>query len=248
MQDVQSKMHILRPDELQFEYTRLMMGFLLLNPRPRKLLMVGLGGGSLAKFCYHHLSDVHITVVEINPHVIALRKDFAVPDDDEKITIIQNDAAKYVRTTDAQFDVVLADGFDVTGLPEALSTGQFYDDCRSVLSPAGVFVANLHRCSKLFDVYIDRIEAAFDLPPFLVNDPSATNCIAFAGKHALCLNGTKVELRRPEQISQDAWKDILPSVSRVFLAAREMERNSRTTRIDAVFGSNLAEVAAKYST
>lgn len=230
IQDVQSKMHILRPDELQFEYTRLMMGFLLLITRPRKLLMIGLGGGSLAKFCYRHLSDVHITVVEINPHVIALRKDFAVPDDDEKFTIIQTDAAKYVQTTDAQFDVVLADGFDVTGLPEALSTGQFYEDCRNVLSPAGVFVANLHRCSKLFDVYSDRMEAAFDLPPFLVNDPSATNCIAFAGKHPLWLDGPKVVLRRPEQISQEAWIDILPSVSRVYLAAREMGRNSRATQ------------------
>jgi len=68
--DIQSRMSVARPDELQFEYTRLMMGVLLFQPQPKRILMVGLGGGSLAKFCYKHLPDTHITVVEINPHVI----------------------------------------------------------------------------------------------------------------------------------------------------------------------------------
>ena len=86
-QDVQSRMHILRPDELQFEYTKIMMGFLLHNPKPLSIAMIGLGGGSLAKFCYRHLPRTDIVVVEINPHVLALRDAFAIPPDDHRFSV-----------------------------------------------------------------------------------------------------------------------------------------------------------------
>lgn len=62
--DIQSRMQIGRPDLLSLSYTRLMMGFLLLVPRPRSIAMVGLGGGSLAKFCYRYLPRSRIEVIE----------------------------------------------------------------------------------------------------------------------------------------------------------------------------------------
>ena len=85
--DIQSRMSVARPNELQFEYTRLMMGAWLFQPQPRRVLMVGLGGGSLAKFCYQHFPQTHITVLEINPHVIALRQQFLIPDDDARFPV-----------------------------------------------------------------------------------------------------------------------------------------------------------------
>ena len=120
--DVQSRMHILRPDELQFEYTKIMMGFLLHNPDPRNIAMIGLGGGSLAKFCYRYLPQTDITVIEINPHVIAHRSTFAVPPDDHRFTVRLADAATYLRDSDEKFDVLLADGFDIDGLPPEFAT------------------------------------------------------------------------------------------------------------------------------
>ena len=57
--------------------------------------MVGLGGGSLAKFCHRHLPRTRLTVVEVDPDVIALRGEFEVPDD-ERLAIVQADAAEYL--------------------------------------------------------------------------------------------------------------------------------------------------------
>jgi spermidine synthase len=68
-----------------------MMAFLLFNPRPRRILILGLGGGSLAKFCYRHLPSATITAVEIDPHVMALREEFRVPADDERFRVLQGD-------------------------------------------------------------------------------------------------------------------------------------------------------------
>ena len=61
---VQSSMRIARPYDLEVAYTRSMMAFLLFNPEPREVLMVGLGGGSLAKFFYHRIpvSYTHLTL------------------------------------------------------------------------------------------------------------------------------------------------------------------------------------------
>jgi spermidine synthase len=225
LRDVQSRMDIEHPYALQFDYTKIMMGFLLHNPQPLSIAMVGLGGGSLAKFCYRYLRQSRITVIEINPHVIALRDDFALPIDDERFSVHLADAAHFIQNTESKFDVVLADGFDIDGLPEQLSSSQFYDDCYDVLNPGGIFVANLHGCNLLFDLLLDRIQASFKGSLLTVNDPSASNRLAFAvkdGAHALSALGG---VRRPAGMDEWAWSELMPSMARVFLASRELARN-----------------------
>lgn len=77
---IQSSMRLDDPCALDFAYTRKMMACLLFVPTPEHLLMVGLGGGSLAKFCHRHLPQTRITVLEIDPDVIALGRAFAGPE------------------------------------------------------------------------------------------------------------------------------------------------------------------------
>jgi len=70
---VQSSMRLEEPDVLVTAYAQKMMAFLLFNRAPRHILMIGLGGGSLVKFCHRHLQDTRLTVVEIDPDIIELR-------------------------------------------------------------------------------------------------------------------------------------------------------------------------------
>ena len=58
---VQSEMLLDDPETLVAAYTRKMMGFLLFRDRPREVVMIGLGGGSLAKFCHRHLPATTMT-------------------------------------------------------------------------------------------------------------------------------------------------------------------------------------------
>ncbi len=222
--DIQSRMSVARPDELQFEYTRLMMGVLLFQPKPKRILMVGLGGGSLAKFCYKHLPEAHITVVEINPHVIALRQSFFIPDDDARFQVMQMDAAHFMAQTEQTFDVVFVDGFDQHGMPEQLCSPQFYSDCRRVLNVGGVAVANLHRFSAYRDVYVDRIEATFDGALWIVNAPGTTNCVVFAMQGFSKETKFTFSKQKPEHMSDEAWAQISPSVARTFLAIQERDK------------------------
>ena len=228
--DIQSRMSVARPDELQFEYTRLMMGAMLFHPQPKRLLMVGLGGGSLAKFCYKHLPSTHITVVEINPHVIALRHDFCVPDDDARFQVLQMDAAHFMAQTEEKFDVVFVDGFDQHGMPEQLCSTQFYSDCHRVLASGGVAVMNLHRFSAYRDVYVDRMESIFDTAMWIVNAPGTTNCIVFAMNHFSKDTPLTYSKHKPAHWSDEAWAQISASVARVFLATQARTQDDAVIR------------------
>jgi spermidine synthase len=141
---VQSLMRCDDPDALCLRYTRKMMAFLLFNPRPRRILILGLGGGSLAKFCYRHLPAAVITAVEIDPHVVALREEFSVPGDDERFRVLQGDGTQYVAFRGPREDVILVDTYDRHGAAPGLASAQFYFTARRRLTLNGVLVMNIH--------------------------------------------------------------------------------------------------------
>ncbi len=180
--ELQSSMRVDRPDELQVDYTRTMMGFLLLAPQPRRIAMIGLGGGSLAKFCHRFLASAQVTVVDNNPGVIALRRHFGIPDDDDRLTVLADDGAAFVARCDGAADVLLVDGFDATGQPPQLCSQAFYDGCRRALTPGGVLVVNLHADDALHPQYMQRIGASFAGNAMQVLAHEQGNCIVFAAR------------------------------------------------------------------
>jgi spermidine synthase len=140
---IQSAMRIAAPHELLLSYTKAMLAFLLLKPAPRHVLLIGLGGGSLAKYCYRHLPEARITVLESSADVIALRDCFCIPPDDARFAVVHADAADYLGAMTHQVDVILHDGFDADGLAPGLGSQPFYRQCRRVLDDDGVLVSNL---------------------------------------------------------------------------------------------------------
>ena len=213
--EIQSRMQILRPDVLELEYTRTMMGFLMFAPEPGRLLMIGLGGGSLAKFCRRHLPEASMRVVEINPHVIALRDAFSVPPDDARFQVTLADGARFVRETDDRFGVLMVDAFDSQGMPAALGSRRFYDDCLDVLQPGGLMVVNLHAGHPHFLVYLDRICRSFGENVLRVDDKDGSNSVIFACKGDRLQRAVGGPLRRPAALGADAWEQLQGAFSRV---------------------------------
>ncbi len=176
---IQSSMRVDDPIELDFAYTRKMMAFLLFVPDPSHVLMVGLGGGSLAKFCHHYLPRARLTVIELNPDVIALRGEFGIPED-ARLRIVQADAADYLPTVEGDTEVLLLDGFDADGIAPMFLCRDFYEAARRRLLPGGLLVANFsgppegwYRHFRLLD---DAFEGRVHLARVTYND----NHIAFA--------------------------------------------------------------------
>lgn len=159
---VQSRMSKDVPWRLEFEYTRRMAGFLAFHPEPAAVLIVGLGGGSLSKFCHRFLPDTDITSLEINPEVIALRNTFLIPTDSPSFRILRADAADYLPAHPASADVILLDAYDADGLPPPLCTEAFYTACRHALRPGGVLVSNLWRSDPAFRRHLGRLGRVFE--------------------------------------------------------------------------------------
>ncbi len=181
---IQSAMRISKPDELLLSYTRAMMGFLLFKPQPRHILMIGLGGGSLAKYCHAKLPQTRISVLEIDSDVIALRDRFLIPTDDTRFRIIHADAVDYIASTSDKPDVILHDGFSVDGLAPALCTPSFYRACHLALDADGVMVSNLWSDASDLRALMQRLHAVFDARLWWCGAGENVNRIVFSVKGA----------------------------------------------------------------
>jgi spermidine synthase len=183
---VQSAMRIVRPYDLEVVYTRSMMAFLLFNPQPRDVLMIGLGGGSLAKFVYHHLPEAHVTAVEVNPQVVAIaRQYFMLPPNDPRLNVMVGDGVEFVGRDRLKTDVLIVDGYDAESQVEALATLPFYRDCARALGDAGILVVNLWGGDRGFNACVERIGAAFDGRVLCLPAGKPGNIAAFAFKRGL---------------------------------------------------------------
>lgn len=91
---IQSVMRLDAPGALELRYTRKMMTFLLFNPRPKRIALIGMGGGSLVKFCATHLPQCRIAAIEFDPDVLAFRDLFKLPPDGPRLEVLHADGAR----------------------------------------------------------------------------------------------------------------------------------------------------------
>lgn len=206
---IQSCMRLDDPLDLVLDYTRAMMGFLLIEPAPRSILMIGLGGGSMLKYMHKHLPEADITTVEISQDVIDLRQDFHIPPDDARMRIIWADGARFVRQPPQRYDVILVDGFSGEGLPPVLCSRSFYTHCRSALTPDGVLVANVQADTSLAREIRGRLEKAFDKAVISVESDEGGNDI---------LTATSAAMLSAARDNFDARWAALPEVHKATLA------------------------------
>ncbi len=202
---IQSSMRISAPHALELSYTRSMMGFLLFAPSPAHVLIIGLGGGSLAKFIHHHMMTTRVTAVEINPQVAAAaRAYFALPDDDERLQVAIADGADFLAAHASSADVIMVDGFDGAEPAATLCTEAFYDNCLRALTADGVLVVNLWGSDRRFGQFVRRIGASFEGRILQLPAERRGNVIVLGfrdglGRPALC------ELQRRAQALEAAY-------------------------------------------
>ena len=139
----------LDPDDplvLPSAYTQAMLLALIWQPQPRRILLIGLGGGRLQMVLHHYLERVTLHTVELDPLVVTLAERFFGIVQDERQRIIVQDGRDYLRRAAGRlsYDLILLDAYRVEGVPRHLSTHEFYTECRACLAPDGVLATNLH--------------------------------------------------------------------------------------------------------
>jgi spermidine synthase len=178
------------PQRLQLPYTRTMFAALLYRPDPADCLIVGLGGGAMVRFLNHFFPGVQVDVVEIDPEIVRVARQYFGAAAGPRTRIVTDDGAAFLARAGQRYDLVLLDAFlppgegtDVSGVPLRLKTEAFLATVRQRLAADGVAAFNLHEGpSTARDV--EAIRAAF--PHIEVFRPPGTgNVIVVASAGAM---------------------------------------------------------------
>jgi len=162
MQYIESRVDRAYPASLDLDYTRTMMAGFLLHPRPRRLLMLGLGGGGMSNYLHGRVPDLEIDAVEIDPEVVRLAQEyFDVPTSDPRYRCHVDDARLFVERATQQWDMIMLDAFRGVFVPFHLKTVEFYQAVLARLSPRGVVVANLHNVTRMYPHDRETMAAVF---------------------------------------------------------------------------------------
>jgi len=165
---VQGAMQIRRPRAITLDYVQRMMAWMLWRPEQALdhgvAVQLGLGAAAITRFT-HQVLKWPTTAVELNPAVIlACRRWFRLPADGERLSVVQADAARWVREAEGwrgRVGALCVDLYDHDAAAPVLDDEAFYADCRALLAADGAMTVNLFGRRASFARSMARIEAAF---------------------------------------------------------------------------------------
>lgn len=131
------------PVALFLPYSQLMVAALALPPEPKRALILGHGGGSLAKWLARYWPDLEVDTVEVDPSVVQASKRYFGYEPAKGHHVHVKDARMFLRDTSATYDVIWLDVFARHLIPFHLTTQEFFRELRDRLNPDGVLAVNL---------------------------------------------------------------------------------------------------------
>lgn len=170
------------PDHLVFEYLQGILAGYLKVPQPERILIIGLGGGSLANAMKTISPEAEIINVDIDPVVVAMAKKYFHYQESDKVKTEVKDGRVYVKRAllnQQKFDWIVLDAFNGDYIPEHLMTEEFLVEVKGLLKPDGILSANTFSSSKLYHYESVTYQKVFgDLQIF--HAPTKGNRVIFA--------------------------------------------------------------------
>jgi spermidine synthase len=192
------------PDHVELPYARAILVSLAMVRDPGRVLVVGLGGGTLPAFLRRHYPEARIDAVDIDPVVVEVAKEYFGFVEDAHLRAWVQDGRAFIEQSREKYDLILLDAFGSDSIPRHLTTREFLEAVRRVLTPRGMAVANVwSRVSNpLYDSMVRTYEAVFDRL-YLLEVPGAGNVILFALPRRESF--TRDELEQRSRELSDQW-------------------------------------------
>lgn len=174
---IQSRMQRSQPERLVLEYTQAMMLSLAFVPEPSRILLIGLGGGSQARFLLHHFPDAEIDAVEIEANVTELAHRFFALPRDPRLRVYHQDAGDFLQQLGPEppYDLVLIDAFDRSGPVTSVFDSRFLERLRASMSVDAVCAINMWKTDpREYAELWRRVETRLRSPVYdvsLLEDP-----------------------------------------------------------------------------
>ena len=166
------------PDDLPLPYSQVMTAASLLYPaEPKRILMIGLGGGSISTYYGRAMPDVQIDTVELDQRVIDVAKQFFALRETPRVRYIAADGRVFLNRSKDLYDLILLDAYRGGYVPFHLLTREFYTLVKSRLTPGGAVAFNVHDGTKLYHSTVKTLGEVFptlDLYPSGMGEVIAT--------------------------------------------------------------------------
>ncbi|HZO46287.1 MAG TPA: fused MFS/spermidine synthase [Xanthobacteraceae bacterium] len=166
------------PDDLPLHYSQVMTAASLLYPTEvKRILMIGLGGGSISTYYGRAMPDVHIDTVELDQRVIDVAKQYFALRETPRVRYIAADGRVFLNRSKDQYDLILLDAYRGGYVPFHLLTREFYTLVKSRLTPGGAVAFNVHDGTKLYHSTVRTLSEVFptvDLYPSGMGEVIAT--------------------------------------------------------------------------
>ncbi|MDP6391190.1 MAG: fused MFS/spermidine synthase [Alphaproteobacteria bacterium] len=159
---MESRINTADPLELPFQYTRVMTVGLAYPQRVENILMIGLGGGSTTKYIKHFMPDIDFSVVEVDPKVIKLAKQYFGIRESGSYKVIEADGRVFLARNKQAFDIIMLDAYRGWFVPFHLLTREFYSLVKRRLSSEGVVVLNVEPSTMLYNSAIATMADVFE--------------------------------------------------------------------------------------
>jgi spermidine synthase len=158
---IQSEMNKTDPLELTMAYSRHMMTSVALVEKPKRILIVGLGGACLQRFLYAKLPETRIDTAELDPQVLTVAKRFFNLKEDARQTVTIGDGRKFIEQSKDKYDIIMLDAFSATSIPYMLSTKEFLEATKARLADGGLVAANLWEMQADYGHMLKTYDAVF---------------------------------------------------------------------------------------
>ncbi len=181
------------PRHLELPYARVVPACLAFTPNPRRILIIGLGGGTIPRFLHSHFPEMMIDVVELDPEVVALAREYCGFEEGPRLRVHVDDGRDFIETSRGCYDVIILDSFDTDSIPAHLTTLEFLGAVRNALAPEGIAIANVwgRATNPLYSSMLLTYRAAFeDLYIFDVPAPGTKLFVALSCRQEM----TRAEL------------------------------------------------------
>jgi spermidine synthase len=158
----ESEANLADPDDLPLLYARAASVATIYPPEIRRVLVLGLGGGSIPVYLHRFLPDAAIDAVEVDPGVIDVAKKYFGLRETSRLHFIESDGRVFLNRHAQPYDLIVVDAFTGSYIPFHMMTKEFYQLVRSRLAPHGVAAFNILPGEKLFDSNVRTLKIVFD--------------------------------------------------------------------------------------
>jgi predicted membrane-bound spermidine synthase len=146
----QSEINLRDPDDLPVAVARQMTTAVAYPADPQRILMIGLGGGTISAYLGRHMPETSIDTVEIDAGVITAAKKYFGILESQRARYLEGDGRVFLNRNKEPYDLILCDAFHGGYIPFHLLTQEFFRLVRQRLKPGGAVAVNIHDGTKLY--------------------------------------------------------------------------------------------------